>query len=85
MHKIVSGTYSGGVIELKQPLELPNGAEVEIEIRTVSEAVRDISVPATDEHQRRNQFLKTIREFTDKYPDVFKNLKFTREELHERR
>lgn len=85
MHKTVSGTYSNGNIELRDPLELPNGAGVEIEIHTVSGGVSTANSVSKNRHECRSVFLEKVRAFTNKYPEVFKDLKFTREELHERR
>ena len=85
MHKTVAGTYRGGVIELGQPLEIPDGSGVEIELRTVSGQAPRSREGIREAMARRSRFLKLIRAYTDKYPEAFKGLKFTREELHERR
>lgn len=86
MAHTVTGTYKDGVIRPLKPLELPNGAVLEVEIKSLGGAA-----PAQENEslkqamERRSRFLATLRAYADKYPEVFKDLRFTREELHERR
>ena len=78
MQKTVKGTLKNGVICPSQPLELPAGIRLELEIKTVGGAAELPSGTAKEMSERRSLFLKRIRAFTDKNPEVFKNLRFTR-------
>ena len=71
----LTGTYVDGVIQLDQPVDLPNHSRVIVRVQIL---------PPEDWRERMRRGLKAWREYCDLHPTGSGGLKFTREELHER-
>jgi predicted DNA-binding antitoxin AbrB/MazE fold protein len=80
MSQIIKAVYHNGAFIPQEPCDLPEGAEVEVVLKSSR-----LLPPEEPDPEKRRQIMKELLEDMREHPFPENTPRFTREEIHERR
>ena len=80
MNQVIKAVYHNGAFIPQEPCDLPEGAEVEVIVKSSR-----LLPPEEPDPEKRRQIMKELLEDMRQHPFPENTPRFTREEMHERR